>query len=251
VDFNNKTVLLTGASSGIGYELARRLAKENTRLVISARREDILSKLADEISTPHNKVIPVKCDVSKRSDIISLIKETINHFGSIDAAVLNSGTSYRMSIEEDTLSRAEEIMKVNAISFLYFFDELIPIMKKSGGIIAGVSSLAESRGFPYSGAYSASKAAASKLLESYRIELRKYKIRVITVKPGFVRTPMTDKNKFHMPFLMEPDKAADIIMKGLIKEKRIIQFPFPIVLGAKLVGLIPDSIFDYFSEKVK
>jgi short-subunit dehydrogenase len=251
VDFHNKVVLLTGASSGIGYELAKLLAKENARLVIAARRIDILTKLAEEVSTSSHKVIALKCDVTDKNDISDIIAKTVDTFGTIDAVILNSGTSYRMSIEEDTLSRAEEIMNVNAVSFLYFFNELIPLMKNKGGIIAGVSSLADTRGFPYSGAYSASKAAASHLLESYRIELRKYNIRVITIKPGFVRTPMTDKNKFYMPFLMEPGKAAKIIMKGLKKENRIIQFPLPTVLSAKIVRLIPDFIFDYFSERVK
>jgi len=99
--------------------------------------------------------------------------------------------------------------------------------------------------------YSASKAAATRILESYRAELKKHKIKVIIIKPGFVRTPMTDKNKFYMPLLMEPGRAADIIIRGLKKEKRIIQFPFPLVIGAKLVKLIPNPIFDYFSAKVK
>jgi short-subunit dehydrogenase len=224
VDFNNKVVILTGASSGIGYELAKRLAKENAKLVIAARRDDILRDLSEEISTPDNEIIIRKTDVSHRSEITSLVRTTIDTFGRIDAAILNSGTSYRMRIEEDTLSRSEEVMKVNALSFLYFFDELIPVMKSKGGIIAGVSSLADARGFPYSGVYSASKAAATRLLESYRVELKKYNIKVITVKPGFVRTPMTDKNKFHMPFLMEPGKAADIILKGLKKEKKLYNF---------------------------
>jgi short-subunit dehydrogenase len=251
VEFKNKVVLITGASSGIGYELARKLAAENAKIVVASRRIEFLNNFASEFRTSNNEIIPLKCDVTEKDDIISLVRTTVNTFGRIDAAILNSGTSHRMSLEEDTISRAEEIMAVNATSFLYFFNELIPIMKNSGGIIAGVTSLADTRGFPYSGVYSASKAAASKLLESYRAELRKFKIKVIIIKPGFVRTPMTDKNKFYMPFMMEPGKAADIILKGLKKERRIIQFPIPTVIGAKLIKLIPNPIFDYFSAKVK
>jgi short-subunit dehydrogenase len=251
VDFNNKVILLTGASSGIGYELAKKFTQSNIKLVIAARRIDILNNLAGILRKTGVEILPVKCDVSVKSDIIKLINITVGTFGRVDLAVLNSGTSYRMSLEESTLSKSEEIMKVNMLSFLYFFDELIPLMKEKGGIIAGVTSLADARGFPYSGVYSASKSAANKLLESYRVELRKYKIKIITIKPGFVRTPMTDKNKFYMPFLMEPDKAAGIIIKGLKKEKRIIQFPLPLVIGAKLVRFIPNPIFDYLSEKIK
>ncbi len=252
MDFNNKVVLLTGASSGIGYELAVRLSLfSNIKLVLAARRIDILNELAAQICRPGIEVLPVKCDVSQREDISSAVKRVIDTFGRIDAAILNSGTSYRMSHQESSFLKTEEIMKVNTISYLYFFDELIPLMKKNGGLIAGVTSLAGTRGFPYSGVYSASKAASSRILESYRGELKKFNIRVINIKPGFVRTPMTDKNKFYMPMLMEPARATDIILKGLKKEKRIIQFPWPVAILAKLVKLIPNPIFDYFAARVK
>ena len=105
------------------------------------------------------------------------------------------------------------------------------------------------RGFPKSGFYNASKSAASLLLESLRIELKPYDVKVITVKPGFVRTPMTDKNEFHMPFLMDLDHAAKIIIKGLKKEKQIIQFPWPIVIGSKIMRILPNKLFDYLMSK--
>ncbi len=98
-----------------------------------------------------------------------------------------------------------------------------------------------------SGLYCASKAAASSFLESLRVELSMHNVKVITVKPGYVKSPMTDKNEFPMPFLMEADKAAKIILRGIKKEKKIIQFPFPIVWGAKFVKLLPNSLFDYFT----
>jgi short-subunit dehydrogenase len=251
VDFNNKIVLLTGASSGIGYELAKKIALKSAGLIMAARRVDILNDLAEKLKSTSGKIISVKCDVSIPSDITAVVKTAIEKFGRIDIAILNSGTSLRSAIEEGELDGKVELMKVNTLSFFYFFDELIPFMKQKGGIIAGVSSLAGARGFPYSGAYSASKAAATKLLESYRVELKKYNIKVITVKPGFVRTPMTDKNKFYMPFMMEAEKAADIIISGIEREKRIIQFPLPTVIMSKLVKLVPNSIFDYFSAKIK
>ncbi len=96
--------------------------------------------------------------------------------------------------------------------------------------------------------YCASKAAASIYLEGLRVELKKYGIKVITVKPGFVKTPMTDVNEFKMPFLMPADKAAKIILKGIKKEKRIIQFPFPTVIASKLIGLMPNFLYDYLIQ---
>jgi short-subunit dehydrogenase len=116
-------------------------------------------------------------------------------------------------------------------------------------MIVGVSSLAESRGFPKSGFYNASKAAATLLLESLRVELKPHNVKVLIVKPGFVRTPMTDKNEFHMPFLMDVDKAAKIIIDGIKKEKRIIQFPLATVIGSKIVKIMPDWLFDFLMSK--
>jgi short-subunit dehydrogenase len=116
-------------------------------------------------------------------------------------------------------------------------------------MLVGVSSLAESRGYPRSGFYNASKAAATLLLESLRVELKPFNVKVLIVKPGFVRTPMTDKNEFQMPFLMNVDKAAKIILEGIKKEKKIIQFPLPIVIGSKLARLMPDWLFDILMSK--
>ena len=140
-------------------------------------------------------------------------------------------------------------MDVNFYGIVNCLDVLIPLMRRQDkGIIAGISSIAESRGYPRSGFYSASKAAMSILLESIRIELMETPVKVLTIKPGFVRTPMTDKNEFGMPFLMEPVKAADIIIRGIEKEKRIIQFPYPLVLGSKFVRMIPDVLFDWLAH---
>jgi short-subunit dehydrogenase len=116
-------------------------------------------------------------------------------------------------------------------------------------MIVGVSSLADSRGWQGSGFYCASKAAVSILLENLRAELKPFNVKVITVKPGFVDTPMTEKNKFPMPFLMSAKKAAKIIIDGIKKEKRIIQFPLPTALSAKVMRIVPDFLFEYISRK--
>lgn len=101
------------------------------------------------------------------------------------------------------------------------------------GVIVGISSLGDGKGFPKSGFYSASKAALTIILESLRIELKKYNIKVITVKPGFIKTAMTDKNNFKMPYLMSVEEGSKIILDGLRKDKRIIEFPYKQQLGQK------------------
>ena len=250
MNFDNKVVVLTGASSGIGYHLAKLLPKENCILALIARRKNILDELVHELSNENNHVKAYQCDVGKVDEVQFTFKEITKDFGRIDIAILNAGVSSRTDIEDYSSARAKEIFEINTLGVVNCVEQLLPdFIQRKDGVIVGVSSLAESRGFPRSGFYNASKSAASLLLESLRIELKPYNIKVITVKPGFVRTPMTDKNKFHMPFLMDVEKAVNIIISGIKKEKKIIQFPFPTVIGAKMFKIMPDWLFDYLMSK--
>jgi short-subunit dehydrogenase len=249
MNFQNKTILITGASSGIGAELARQFSKHNCRLVLLARRENLLAQLEESLKLTNNNIISIKCDVSNRQNVNSAVKSAINTFGKIDIAILNAGINIKTKIFEFDSLAAKETFDVNVIGMAYFFEELIPKFKNNGGVFVGISSLADGRGFPFSGLYCSSKAAATLFLESQRIELKPLNIKVITVKPGFVKTPMTDPNKFKMPFLMDVEKAAGIILKGIEKEKRTIQFPWQTVLGAKLLRILPDPLFDLVAEK--
>jgi short-subunit dehydrogenase len=249
LEIENKNILLTGASSGIGYALAKKLAKEKCNLAIAARRIEVLDKLAVELSVFGKDIIAVKCDVSKKENVKEAFSIIKSRFEKIDIAILNSGVSSRgaVNFNED---KADLILKVNLFGLIYCVEELLPDFKKNKeGIITGVTSLADSRGYPLSSYYSASKAGASHYLESLRVELKPYKVKVITVKPGFVKTPMTDKNEFYMPFLMDVEKAAEIIVKGIKKEKTIIQFPLPIVLGSKMLKIMPNKLYDFLMSK--
>jgi short-subunit dehydrogenase len=246
LDLSNKNILLTGASSGIGFQLTKDLAKERANLALLARRKNILDDLAEELKLSDTKIITIQCDVTSKESVKTAFDFVKDEFGNIDIAILNSGGSHRMSVEDFNSESIKDVFEVNIIGLVNCLNEIIPyFIKRKSGLIVGVSSLAESRGFPRSAAYSASKAAASAFLESIRIELKKYNVKVITVKPGFVKTPMTDKNEFEMPFLMNVEKASKIILNGIKKEKRIIQFPLPIVLGSKILKFLPDALFDY------
>ena len=250
MNFNNKIIVLTGASSGIGYQLAKLLPKENCLLALIARRKNILDELIIELNSENKLVKAYKCDVGKIDEVQFTFREIKKDFGRIDIAILNAGVSSRADIRDYSSVRAKEIFEINTLSIVNCVEQLLPdFINRQDGMIVGVSSLAESRGFPMSGFYNASKSAASLLLESLRIELKHYNIKVITVKPGFVRTPMTDKNKFHMPFLMDVEKAVNIIISGIKKEKRIIQFPIPTVIGAKIFKIMPNWLFDYLMSK--
>lgn len=250
IDLNNKAILITGASSGIGYSLAKLLPKENCSLALISRRKNILDDLVAELRNGKVTANSYKCDVGNIDEVRNTFEQIKKDFEKIDIVILNAGASSRAEIRNYSSSKAKEIFEANTLGIVNCVEQLLPdfIMRKEG-MIVGVSSLAESRGFPQSGFYNASKAAASLLLESLRIELKPFNIKVITVKPGFVKTPMTDKNKFHMPFLMDVDKAVKIILDGIKKEKKIIQFPLPTVIGSKLVKIMPDWLFDYLMSR--
>jgi short-subunit dehydrogenase len=250
MDFKSKTVLLTGASSGIGYSIAKLLPKENCSIALLSRRENILKELENEILINGSQVKTYKCDVGNINEVRTTFGQVKKDFGKIDIAILNAGASHRIDVKNYSAAIAKEIFDANTFGIVNCVEQLLPdFIQRREGMIVGVSSLAESRGFPKSGFYNASKAAATLLLESLRVELKPYNIKVVIVKPGFVRTPMTDKNEFHMPFLMDVDKAAKIIINGILKEKSIIQFPFTTVIGSKIVKIIPDWLFDFLMSK--
>jgi short-subunit dehydrogenase len=249
MEFTGKNILITGASSGIGLELAKRIAAEKCNLALLNRRVEITGELAKTLSIDDSKVISVKCDVSNRDEVIKAIDGVKNNFGKIDIAILNSGVSIHSPVENFNSENAKQMFDVNVTGMMHCIDALLPeFINNKSGVIVGISSLADGRGFPRSGVYCASKAAVTIFLESIRVELKKYNVRVITVKPGFIRTPMTKKNEFKMPFLMDVDKAAGIILNGIKKEKRIIQFPLPTVIATKLLRIIPNSVFEFIAR---
>ncbi len=250
MDLSNKVILLTGASSGIGFSLAKSLPKENCSLALISRNKKKLDELETEIKNVGRKVSTYACDVGNIDEVRNTYQQVKRDFGKIDIAILNAGTSHRLDIKNYSSEIAREIFNVNVFGIINFVEQLLPdFIERKEGMIVGVSSLAESRGFPKSGFYNASKAAASLMLESLRVELKPFNVKVITVKPGFVRTAMTDKNEFHMPFLMDVDKAVKIIIEGIKKEKKIIQFPFITAAGSKIAKFMPDWLFDYLMSK--
>ena len=249
MQLSDKVVLITGASSGIGYSLSKLLFFEGASVVLIARRKELLLELKS-FAPDQTKVQVIECDVANPTEIKKAFEKTIEIFGRLDIAILNAGISGRAPITNFQSDQARKIFGVNVFGIINFLELLIPyFIEKRNGMIVGVSSLADARGYTQSGFYCASKSAATTLLESVRVELKPHNIKVLTVKPGFVKSPMTDKNEFYMPFLMNVDKAAKIILKGIKKEKRIIQFPFPIVISSRLIRILPNFLFDWLSSR--
>ncbi|HEX9253110.1 MAG TPA: SDR family NAD(P)-dependent oxidoreductase [Ignavibacteriaceae bacterium] len=247
--FKNSVVLITGASSGIGYQLAKVLAAEGAKLALVSRRIELLDSLAEQLKDQtviHN----YKCDVTNKVEVAETISKIKKDFGSIDIAILNSGVGYTASVLNYNSIEAEKTFNTNVLGAVYCIEQLLPeFIAEKRGVIVGISSLGDGKGFPKSGFYSASKAALTIILESLRIELKKYKVKVITVKPGFVKTPMTDKNNFKMPFLMTVEEGSKIILNGLRKDKRIIEFPWQTTVGAKVLRMMPTKWFEAIASK--
>jgi short-subunit dehydrogenase len=245
MDFSGKTILLTGASSGIGKAILVELSKYDCTVIILARRLDILLALKNESRNNPARIYAFQCDVSDKINVITVFGEILKQFPRIDVAILDAGVAFRNPIEEFDITIAEKTINTNVLGLIYCVSQLLPMfMEQKSGVLVGVSSLADERGFPKSGLYNASKAAATKFLEGIRIELMSYGVKVLTVKPGFVETPMTAKNEFKMPLVWSPEKAAKFICENIKKEKRIIAFPFLMHMGILLLRIMPPKLFD-------
>ena len=234
--------LITGASSGIGHELARELAKRGYALALLARRTELLEQLAREL--PHAVAIP--CDVTDAASVKEAVRRAETELGGpFDLVIANAGVSLPMHATKFNVADAETIFRVNVFGMLYLYDAVIPSMvERRAGRFVGVASLAGLRGVPAAGPYSASKSAMQSFLEAARVELAPYGVGVTIVNPGFVTTPMTAKNRFKMPFLMTADRAARIIANGLDRGKRVIEFPLRMSLLIRTVRALPDALYD-------
>ncbi|HEX08267.1 MAG TPA: SDR family NAD(P)-dependent oxidoreductase, partial [Thermoplasmatales archaeon] len=179
MEFNGKVVLISGATGGMGREIAKLLAKEGCRLALLARNEDKLKALVDELNSEKADCISIRCDVKNKNEIKDAVESTNKKFGRIDIAILTAGVLIPNPVEDFKSSIIKDTMDINFMANIYFLEYLLPIMKKQkNGIIAAVSTLPDKRGVPGWGAYGASKAALSLFLESLRAEvLQKYGIK--------------------------------------------------------------------------
>jgi NADP-dependent 3-hydroxy acid dehydrogenase YdfG len=244
-DLTNKVVLITGATGGIGEALAYALATEHAKLALTARREDNLKTTTNIIKTTGADCIYIPGDASKKQDVQHIVTTTNNHYGHIDIAILTAGILEPNPIETFNSDIILKTMDINFKGNLYYIDTLLPIMKKQkNGTIAAVSTLPDKRGVPGWGAYGASKAALSWLLESLRGEAKiKYNINIVTIKPGSVQTPMiTDFPRYNA---IPATRAAKIIIHGLKHHKKVIEFPFTQVVTVKLVNQFPPTALDH------
>ena len=236
-----RVAAITGASSGIGHALAIELANQGWRVGLIARRADKLHELASTIGETGGTAVLAEADVADRNDVFSAFESIRQQLGPIDLLVANAGLSKPDSLNPFSIDDMESMFRINTLGVLYSIGAVLPQMLSRGsGHIAAVSSSGAYKGMPGSAGYCGSKAAVFTMMEGLRIQLREHGIPVTTICPGFVRTPMTDVNKFYMPWLVEPDDAARRIIRALERKKKVYNFPWQMAVLIKGLRLLPD-----------
>jgi NAD(P)-dependent dehydrogenase (short-subunit alcohol dehydrogenase family) len=234
-------VWITGASMGIGEALARRLARDGAEVVASARSADRLAALAAEGA---GRIVPWPVDITDHAAVHATVERIEAERGPIDVAVLNAGTHRPVSAADFTAQGLRELMEINVMGTAACLEALMPRMVARGkGRIAVVASVAGYRGLPTSAYYGATKAALINLTESLKFDLDRAGVTIQLIDPGFVKTPLTDKNEFPMPFLVSAEVAAERIARGLRGSGFEIAFPRAFVAILKLLRILPYRLY--------
>lgn len=236
-------VFITGASSGIGESLARHYASTGSALGLAARRRDLLEKLA---ATLPGRTSIHALDVSDTDAIQKAADAFIMAFGVPDIVIANAGISVGTSgADVADGAKLQRVLQVNVVGMAATLAAFAPAMMKAGrGTLVGISSVAGFRGLPGSGAYSASKAAATTWLESLRVELAPSGVSVVTICPGFIDTPMTRVNAYRMPFLMSPEEAARRFARAIAGKRRLAVIPWQMAIVGLVLRTLPAWGFD-------
>ena len=229
-------ILITGASSGLGAELARQYASPENELILLARREDKLFKLRSELFEITKSIDIIIADVTD----FTTLQEKIKPIQNLDIVILNAGISLGHSDEIPTIAEFKNLYDVNVLSNHAILEILLPKFKeRQSGKIVFISSLASLISMPSSKVYSSSKRALNAYAEGIRYKYNKYGIKVINILPGFVKSELTDKNDFNMPFLLSTEDGVKRIKKAIEKNKRIYVFPLRFYLIISALNLLP------------
>lgn len=237
-----RLVLITGASSGIGAELSRRYLAQGDTVIACARNVDKLTDTADRLG--NDRFIPCPLDVTDTGAVDAAVASIEREHGSIDLAILNAGVYSPTPADDFGAGEVRTMIDVNVTGISNVLAALMPrMMKRRSGHLALMSSVAGFRGLPMAAGYSASKAAVIAMGESLKAELDGYGVKLQVICPGFVKTPLTEQNRFPMPYLMEVEDAANQIIHGLDTGKFKIAFPGRFALQLKLLQLLPDALY--------
>ena len=241
----SRNIWLTGASSGIGEALAQELVGHGHKVVVTGRRQEALDAM---VQANPEQVWPARADTTSKDDLVA-IRDSLTHFGDLDMAILNAGTCEYLDIDDYQSDVIEANLTTNVVGTARSLDIALPALratraKGKPATLVIVSSSAWWFPFGRAEGYGASKAALTYFAHALRADLAREGIDVVVVSPGFVKTPLTDRNDFPMPFLITADDAASRIYKGLDAGKREIAFPRRFTFMLKTLGALPQPLID-------
>ena len=240
---NKKTIWITGGSTGIGKALAVKFASKGWNVAVSARREELLN----ELSNQYENISAFPLDVTDKQKCAEVFDQIKKKYEDIDICFFSTGTWNPKKEKEIDIEQIEEVFKINffgTVNTIKAVEQYFRDRKK--GTITIVSSIAGYRGLPNSTGYGPSKSALNNLAESLYFDFKRFGVRVCLVSPGFIKTPMTDKNDFKMPFIKTTDYAANKIYDGLINKNVFeIHFPKSLTIILKILSFLPSKL--YFS----
>ena len=244
---NQKKIWITGASTGIGKAAAEKFSKEGWKVAISARRAELLKNIAQD-----NNIFDYPLDVTDEKKVGEVFKKILEDFKNIDLCIFGAGTyepKLEKEISQEQIRKTMEVNFFGVVNWIKAVEEYFKNIKN--GHISIVSSIAGYRGLPNSSGYGPSKAALSNLAESLYFDFKKHNVRISLISPGFIKTPMTDKNKFRMPFIKSPEFAADKIYNGLVKSNAFeITFPKQLTTIFKFFRILPNRIYLFLIKKL-
>ena len=243
---NKKIIWITGSSSGIGEATAKKFAKEGWKVIVSARRVELLEKLSS-----NENIFSYPLDVTDQIQTKQVFEKIINDHKQIDLCIFSSGTYERKSEKELDVQNIRHVIEVNFLGVINCVSAVEKYFKeKNNGHIAIVSSPVGYRGLPKSSGYTPSKAALNNFTQGIYFDFKKFNVKVSLITPGFIKTALTDKNDFKMPFLKDTTYAANEIYNGLVNKNNFeIIFPLPIKIIYKLIQILPNRLYNYLISK--
>lgn len=248
--WTDKTVMITGASSGIGKGLAQALGPRGARLGLLARRQNLLDEIVNEMRLRGGKAFAVSADVRDADEMKAAAERIRAQLGPIDILIANAGIGTSNHISQLDPVHAANVISINVLGAANSLAAVVPQMVERGkGQLVAISSLAAYRGLAKSAAYCASKAAMSAYFESVRIDLRGTGVGVTIIHPGFIKTPLTAGRDAKMPYLMELDEAIPKIVSAIEKGKKSVAFPWQLATVVRAGMLMPTFMYDWIAAR--
>lgn len=245
-----KIVFITGASSGIGEYVAYEYAKQGATIGLAARRKELLEKVSAKCEELGGKTIICETDVTNQSATKMVIDDFISKSGGINIVIANAGISGKIDLDNGDSTEINRMLSTNILGVTNTVIPTLPTMiKQQSGSVVIVSSIAGFRGLPERSVYSASKAAVRFMANSWRSSFVRDNISFTTICPGFINTDMTNKHKYHMPFLMDVDVFAKKMVNAIEKKKKTYIVPWQWRFVVPLIKAVPEWLLNFASSK--